>query len=385
VIALIKAAYLHIPFCEHICHYCDFNKVFLKGQPVDEYLRSLEIEIKNTLASYPTSQLSTIYVGGGTPTSISLQQLEYFLDIIQKHLFPRGNIQEFTFEANPGNLEKEKLQLLKEAGVNRISFGVQSLDDELLHRIGRTHRKKDVMDTIALAQNVGFENINIDLMYGLPGQTMNMFKETIELSFQLNVQHFSAYSLIVEPKTVFYNLMMKGQLHLPTQDEEADMYEYIMDQMNNHGYIQYELSNFALKGYESRHNLTYWDNEEYYGFGAGAHSYIHGTRRSNAGPLKKYMKKIEEKGFPFLEENQISKEEAMEEEMFLGLRKTEGVSKRKFFEKYNLMIEDVFQVQIDEQKRNGLLEETEEFIRLTHKGKMLGNEVFQAFLTLSNR
>jgi oxygen-independent coproporphyrinogen-3 oxidase len=385
VIALIKAAYLHIPFCEHICHYCDFNKVFLKGQPVDEYLRSLEIEIKNTLASYPTSQLSTIYVGGGTPTSLSLQQLEYFLDIIQKHLFPRGNIQEFTFEANPGNLEKEKLQLLKEAGVNRISFGVQSLDDELLHRIGRTHRKKDVMDTIALAQDVGFENINIDLMYGLPGQTMNMFKETIELSFQLNVQHFSAYSLIVEPKTVFYNLMMKGQLHLPTQDEEADMYEYIMDQMNNHGYIQYELSNFALKGYESRHNLTYWDNEEYYGFGAGAHSYIHGTRRSNAGPLKKYMKKIEEKGFPFLEENQISKEEAMEEEMFLGLRKTEGVSKRKFFEKYNLMIEDVFQVQIDEQKRKGLLEETEEFIRLTHKGKMLGNEVFQAFLTLSNR
>jgi oxygen-independent coproporphyrinogen III oxidase len=385
VIALIKAAYLHIPFCEHICHYCDFNKVFLKGQPVDEYLRSLEIEIKNTLASYPTTQLSTIYVGGGTPTSISLQQLEYFLDIIQKHLFPRGNIQEFTFEANPGNLEKEKLQLLKEAGVNRISFGVQSLDDELLHRIGRTHRKKDVMDTIALAQDVGFENINIDLMYGLPGQTMNMFKETIELSFQLNVQHFSAYSLIVEPKTVFYNLMMKGQLHLPTQDEEADMYEYIMDQMNNHGYIQYELSNFALKGYESRHNLTYWDNEEYYGFGAGAHSYIHGTRRSNAGPLKKYMKKIEEKGFPFLEENQISKEEAMEEEMFLGLRKTEGVSKRKFFEKYNLMIEDVFQVQIDEQKRKGLLEETEEFIRLTHKGKMLGNEVFQAFLTLSNR
>jgi oxygen-independent coproporphyrinogen III oxidase len=385
VIALIKAAYLHIPFCEHICHYCDFNKVFLKGQPVDEYLRSLEIEIKNTLASYPTTQLSTIYVGGGTPTSISLQQLEYFLDIIQKHLFPHGNIQEFTFEANPGNLEKEKLQLLKEAGVNRISFGVQSLDDELLHRIGRTHRKKDVMDTIALAQDVGFENINIDLMYGLPGQTMNMFKETIELSFQLNVQHFSAYSLIVEPKTVFYNLMMKGQLHLPTQDEEADMYEYIMDQMNNHGYIQYELSNFALKGYESRHNLTYWDNEEYYGFGAGAHSYIHGTRRSNAGPLKKYMKKIEEKGFPFLEENQISKEEAMEEEMFLGLRKTEGVSKRKFFEKYNLMIEDVFQVQIDEQKRKGLLEETEEFIRLTHKGKMLGNEVFQAFLTLSNR
>jgi oxygen-independent coproporphyrinogen III oxidase len=385
VIALIKAAYLHIPFCEHICHYCDFNKVFLKGQPVDEYLRSLEIEIKNTLASYPTSQLSTIYVGGGTPTSLSLQQLEYFLDIIQKHLFPHGNIQEFTFEANPGKLEKEKLQLLKEAGVNRISFGVQSLDDELLHRIGRTHRKKDVMDTIALAQDVGFENINIDLMYGLPGQTMNMFKETIELSFQLNVQHFSAYSLIVEPKTVFYNLMMKGQLHLPTQDEEADMYEYIMDKMNNHGYIQYELSNFALKGYESRHNLTYWDNEEYYGFGAGAHSYIHGTRRSNAGPLKKYMKKIEEKGFPFLEENQISKEEAMEEEMFLGLRKTEGVSKRKFFEKYNLMIEDVFQVQIDEQKRKGLLEETEEFIRLTHKGKMLGNEVFQAFLTLSNR
>jgi putative oxygen-independent coproporphyrinogen III oxidase len=316
VIALIKSAYLHIPFCEHICHYCDFNKFFLKGQPVDEYLRSLEKEMKNTLASFPTTQLTTIYVGGGTPTALSLQQLDYLLGIIQKHLFPLGNIHEFTFEANPGNLEKEKLQLLKEAGVTRISFGVQSIDDELLHRIGRTHRKKDVMETISLAQDVGFENINIDLMYGLPGQTVNMLKETVELSFQLNVQHFSAYSLIVEPKTVFYNLMRKGQLHLPTQDEEADMYEYIMDQMKNHGYIQYELSNFALKGYESQHNLTYWDNEEYYGFGAGAHSYLYGTRRSNAGPLKKYMEKINEIGFPFMEEQHVSLDEARKKKCF---------------------------------------------------------------------
>jgi putative oxygen-independent coproporphyrinogen III oxidase len=377
---LIKAAYFHIPFCAQICHYCDFNKVFFKGQPVDEYLQAMETEMKNTIEKFPTSELETIFVGGGTPTVLEIKQLDYFLNSIHKHFSFNVNEVEFTFEANPNELSKKKLQLLKEAGVNRLSFGVQTFDDKLLQKIGRTHRKHDVLQTIEMAKEIGFSNISIDLMYGLPEQTIEHFRETLDIAFSLDVQHFSAYSLIIEPKTVFYNLVKKDMLPLPTQEEEAEMYEWAMEQMERHGYKQYEISNYAKAGFESRHNLTYWNNEEYFGIGAGAHSYVYGKRNVNAGPLKKYMNLIQETGFPYIESHEVTLAEKMEEEMFLGLRKTEGVSKETFAQKYHRTIHDVFGKQIAEQKQGGLLEETDSHIRLTHRGKLLGNEVFQAFI-----
>ena len=276
VIHIVQAAYLHIPFCEQICHYCDFNKVFLQGQPVDEYLQSMEKELRNTVEKYPTPGLKTIFVGGGTPTALNEKQLETFITSINRHLKPDPDTFEFTFEANPGDLSKEKLQVLMDGGVNRLSFGVQTFNDELLEAIGRTHRKKDVFHTLELARQVGFKNISLDLMYGLPNQTIKHFEDSLQTAFSLNVEHFSSYSLIVEPKTVFYNLMRKGKLRLPSQENEADMYEILMKSMEAHGYNQYEISNFAKLGYESRHNLTYWNNDEYYGIGAGAHSYVDG-------------------------------------------------------------------------------------------------------------
>jgi putative oxygen-independent coproporphyrinogen III oxidase len=377
---LIQAAYFHIPFCSQICHYCDFNKVFFKGQPVDEYLRTMEKEMKHTIEMFPTRQLNTIFVGGGTPTVLEMNQLDFFLNSIHKHFpFTVGEV-EFTFEANPNELSKEKLQLLKEAGVNRLSFGVQTFDDELLQKIGRTHRQLDILQTIETAKEVGFTNISIDLMYGLPGQTLEQFRRTLEKTFSLDIQHISAYSLIVEPKTVFYNLMKKGELLLPSQEEEAEMYEEVMKQMKIHGYQQYEISNYARPGFESRHNLTYWNNEEYYGIGAGAHSYVNGKRNVNAGPLKKYIHLVEKTNFPYIESHTVTKEEKMEEEMFLGLRKTEGVSKQRFFDKFHRPLHEVFGEQIALEKQKGLLEETESHIRLTHRGKLLGNEVFQAFI-----
>ncbi|MBE4908040.1 oxygen-independent coproporphyrinogen III oxidase [Bacillus luteolus] len=377
---MAQAAYLHIPFCEQICHYCDFNKVFLKGQPVEEYLQSMAIEMKNTLETHPTTGLNTIFVGGGTPTVLDMKQMELFLKSIHTHLKPVNDAIEYTFEANPGDLSKEKLQLLKDFGVNRLSFGVQTFDDELLKKIGRTHRHKDVLRSIELAKEVGFKNISLDLIYALPGQTIESFYHTLEIAFGLEVNHFSAYSLIIEPKTVFYNLMQKGRLTLPSQENEAEMYELLMDEMEKHGYAQYEISNFSKRGFESQHNLTYWNNDEYYGIGAGAHSYIDGQRVANAGPLKKYMSLIEESGFPYLETHQVSVSEKMEEELFLGLRKTAGISKNKFEKKYGKSIHSIFGHQISEQKDKGLLEETEEMLRLTRVGKLLGNEVFQAFI-----
>ncbi|MEH7120816.1 radical SAM family heme chaperone HemW [Neobacillus vireti] len=376
---MIKAAYLHIPFCEHICHYCDFNKVFLKGQPVEEYLKALDLEMNLTLTEVPTDSLDTIFVGGGTPTSLNEKQLYIFCESINRNL-PKGKNLEFTFEANPGDLTNEKLQILKDAGVNRISLGVQTFNEDLLKKIGRVHRAKDVYQTVEYAQKVGFENISIDLIFSLPTQTVQDFKETLTDAFSLDLPHYSAYSLIIEPKTVFYNLLKKGKLPTPGEDAEANMYELLMEEMEKHGLRQYEISNFSRQGYESKHNLTYWNNEYYYGFGAGAHSYVNGQRRSNSGPVKKYIDQLSNHVLPIFEDHRVSKEEQMEEEMFLGLRKTDGVSIAHFIEKFEDDPLKLFAKELSDLIAKQWIEVKNNNIYLTKKGRLLGNEVFQAFL-----
>jgi putative oxygen-independent coproporphyrinogen III oxidase len=379
----MKAAYIHIPFCHHICHYCDFNKVFMKGQPVDEYLEALGKEMELTVKD-DREVLETIFVGGGTPTALNEKQLEKLVRTIQTQLNFDSKT-EYTFEANPGDLSKEKLAILKNAGVNRLSFGVQTFNDELLERIGRTHRAKDVFASIEAAKSVGFENISIDLIYSLPGQTKQDFIESIQTALSLGLVHYSGYSLIIEPKTVFYNLMQKGKLPIPGEDAEAEMYETLMEQMELNGLHQYEISNFAVPGYESRHNITYWNNEEYYGFGAGAHGYVNGIRQSNYGPLKKYMEPLSKGELPIMDAHRVTIEEKTEEEMFLGLRKTEGVSIRHFQEKFNENPIDLYRDQISEWTSKGLLKTDAERIYLTRQGRLLGNEVFQSFIGVSNR
>jgi oxygen-independent coproporphyrinogen-3 oxidase len=376
---MIKSAYLHIPFCEHICHYCDFNKVFLKGQPVDEYLKALDQEIRMTVNQVPSGNLETIFVGGGTPTSLNEQQLYRFCDSINRNL-PKSEMMEFTFEANPGDLTKEKLEILKDAGVNRLSLGVQTFNEELLKKIGRVHKAKDVYQTIDNAKKIGFENISIDLIFSLPTQTIRDFKESLTEAFSLDITHYSAYSLIIEPKTVFYNLLKKGKLPSPGEDVEAAMYELLMEEMEKHGFSQYEISNFSKPGFESRHNLTYWNNESYYGFGAGAHSYLNGVRRSNTGLLKRYMDQIISGELPVINEHQTTKVEQMEEEMFLGLRKTRGVSVPHFMEKFAVDPQQLFEQEIAELTNKQWLKVEKSHIFLTKKGRLLGNEVFQAFL-----
>ncbi|MFD0827487.1 radical SAM family heme chaperone HemW [Neobacillus sp. M.A.Huq-85] len=376
---MINAAYLHIPFCEHICHYCDFNKVFLKGQPVDGYLDALNKEMILTVEQFPTKKIDTIFVGGGTPTSLNEQQLYRFCENINQNL-PIGENYEFTFEANPGDLTREKLQILKDAGVNRISLGVQTFNNELLKKIGRLHQAKDVFQSVANAKEVGFENISIDLIFSLPTQTIMDLKETLTEAFSLDITHYSAYSLIIEPKTVFYNLLKKGKLPTPGEDTEAAMYDLMMEEMDKHGFKQYEISNFSIPGYESRHNLTYWNNDYYYGFGAGAHSYVNGFRRSNIGPLKKYIDQINNGNLPVIDEHPVSFAEQMEEEMFLGLRKTEGVSIPKFTSKFGKNPLELFRKEIEDLINKKWLEINDEYIFLTKEGRFLGNEVFQSFL-----
>jgi oxygen-independent coproporphyrinogen-3 oxidase len=380
---MINSAYIHIPFCEHICHYCDFNKVFLKGQPVDDYIEALEHEIILTLRHYHPDRLDTIFVGGGTPTALNEKQLYRLCEVIRNNL-PIDEKAEFTFEANPGDLSPAKLQILKNAGVNRISLGVQTFNNELLKKIGRTHLADDVFRSIADSKSMGFKNISIDLIFSLPGQSIADFKQTLKTALSLELPHYSGYSLIIEPKTVFYNLMTKGKLHTPGEDTEAEMYELLMDEMETNGYRQYEISNFSRTGFESRHNLTYWNNEEYFGFGAGAHSYVGGYRRANAGPLKKYMDMIRNGKLPVFDENLVTKAEQMEEEMFLGLRKTDGISISKFYSKFGQDPTSLFHNEVTDLVQKGLLNVNAQHIYLTKRGRFLGNEVFQSFIGICN-
>ena len=373
------SAYIHIPFCEHICFYCDFNKVFIEGQPVDDYIESLIKEIRLTKAKFPSDNTETIYIGGGTPTSLSASQLDVLLKGVREEL-PFKDGDEFTVEANPGDLTLEKLKVLQNYGVNRVSMGVQSFNDRLLKKIGRKHSAKDVYDTMKIFEEANFDNISIDLIFALPNQTMEDFEDTLNQALSLDLPHYSMYSLILENKTMFYNWARQGRLHLPGIDVEGDMFELAIDKMTKAGRHQYEVSNFAKPGKESQHNLIYWNNEHYYGLGAGASGYLGNIRYKNHGPIQHYLKPLENDELPTITIEELSIENQMEEEMFLGLRKTEGVSIKKFEQKFNRSLDTVYGKTIQQLIEEKLIKKENDYVSLTSKGLILGNEVFKEFL-----
>lgn len=375
----MRGLYIHIPFCHQICFYCDFNKVFYDNQPVDDYISAVLVDLNSQLKEVPTHELETVFIGGGTPTALSVEQLTRLLTGIEQALNV-AQLTEYTIEANPDELTIDKLKVLQQHGVNRLSIGVQSFNDELLKKIGRTHQASDVIRVIEDAKQVGFQNISIDLIYSLPEQTMEDWQRTLDIAFSLDLPHYSTYSLIIEPKTVFYNMKNNQQLKLPDASIEGEMFIESMKQMERHGRIQYEVSNFAKPGYESLHNLLYWQNEEYLGVGAGAHGYKNGVRYSNAGPLKHYLKAVQEQGHAIVSEHHVTEQEAMEEEMFLGLRKNEGVARQSFQDKFNRTLEEVYGEQLNELIESGLITRVDDYYRLTKAGLFRGNDVFEKFL-----
>lgn len=376
-----QSVYIHIPFCTNKCYYCDFNS-FVTNNPqlVWDYLEALKREMELTFSQQPARQVKTIFVGGGTPTFLDHDQMRTFLQTVQDQLGKYWTAEmEFTMEANPGTTDVEKLQIMREMGVNRLSFGVQSFDNALLKRLGRIHDRDDVYRSIANAKAAGFENISIDLMFGLPDQTVDVFRQTLEKAFDLGTTHFSAYSLKVEENTLFHTLYQKDQLPLPSEDAELSMYMILIEEMEKRGYQQYEISNFAKPGFESKHNKTYWLNDEYYGLGAGAHGYVGGERHVNAGPLAIYMQKCKE-GLPRVEQFAVPREDAMEEQMILGLRLREGVELSRFAARFGVSVHDVFGTIVEEEIAKGMLQEQAGFLKLTKQGLPLGNEVFARFL-----
>ena len=368
------SAYVHIPFCTQICYYCDFSKVFIKNQPVDSYLEHLIEEYD----SYDIKKLRTLYIGGGTPTALSAPQLAFLLEKLTDKL-DLSYLEELTIEANPGDLDQEKIAVLKESPVNRVSLGVQTFNDRMLKQIGRSHLEKDIYENIANLKKAGFDNISIDLIYALPKQTMEDVKINVAKAIALDIPHMSLYSLILENHTVFMNRMRRGKLPLPKEDLEAEMFEYIIAELEKAGFEHYEISNFSKPGFESRHNLMYWDNAEYYGIGAGASGYVDGVRYKNHGPIRHYMQAVEA-GNTRVQEEVLTLKEKMEEEMFLGLRKKSGVSKKRFEEKFGLSFEDQYGAVVSELTEQGLLVPDKDIVRMTKKGLFLGDTVAEKFI-----
>ncbi|MGO4107259.1 radical SAM family heme chaperone HemW [Paenibacillus sp. YAF4_2] len=380
-----KALYIHIPFCTNKCHYCDFTSYVLKGQPVDEYLEALEREMALTVAQMPPERIDTVFVGGGTPTVLTPPQMERFLASVKKY-FPLADDVEFTMEANPGTTDPEKLGAMFAGGVNRISFGVQSFNNALLERIGRIHSVEDVYKSLENARAAGFTNLSIDLMFGLPGQTVETLEDSVNKALALDLPHYSLYSLKVEENTLFHKLYQRDELPLPPEDEEFNMYTLLMDRLKQAGRNHYEISNFARPGYESRHNSTYWRNEPYYGLGAGAHGYARGLRHVNVKGVQPYIDYTKTK-LPRLEENVVPEYEAMEDFMMVGLRLLKGVRASDYAAQFEgRKLEDKFGSIIEKLVKNGLLERIEDagdtVYKLTDKGVLFGNDVFGSFIGL---
>ena len=369
-----SSAYVHIPFCTQICYYCDFSKVFIKNQPVDAYLEHLIQETR----SYEIGKLRTLYIGGGTPTALSAQQLAYLLTELPK-VMDLSEVEEFTIEANPGDLDPDKIAVLKDSQVNRVSLGVQTFDNKMLKKIGRSHQEQDIYDNIRHLKQAGFNNISIDLIYALPGQTMDQVKENVAKAIDLDIPHMSLYSLILENHTVFMNRMRRGKLPLPKEELEAEMFEYIIEELEKAGFEHYEISNFSKPGFESRHNLVYWDNAEYYGLGAGASGYVDGIRYKNHGPIRHYLEAIEA-GKARITEEHLTLEEKMEEELFLGLRKKSGVSKARFEEKFGVSFDQRYGQVVASLTEQGLLVPDDKQVRMTKRGLFLGDTVAEKFI-----
>lgn len=324
----MESVYIHIPFCKSICSYCDFCKVLYNGPWITQYLNALVLEINDR---YLGEEIKTLYIGGGTPSSLQIKDLKYLFDITKK--FNLEKLEEFTFECNLNDINEEMLLLLKENGVNRLSIGIESFNEDKLKFMERNHTFKDAEEKISLARNIGFDNINVDLIYGIPGESVKDLKKDIDLILKLRPDHISTYSLIVEDNTKIANMGVQ-----PIEEElDATMYETIIDKLKSKKFKHYEVSNFALDGKESKHNMNYWENEEYYGFGTGAHGYIQGVRYENTRSITDYIK-----GNYLLKEEMLSKEDIMYNEIMLGFRKMDGISLEKFYNKFNVNIQDVF-------------------------------------------
>lgn len=376
--------YLHIPFCHTRCHYCDFN-TYAGILPLREpYVRALltEIELAGQMALHEDGtqcRSRTIFFGGGTPSLLNDSQITRLLHACFSAFQVDSNA-EITLEANPGTLNQEQLEGIRAAGINRLSMGAQSFDAGLLKTLGRIHTPEEITQAVKFARNAGFDSFNIDFMFGLPDQTMQQWRETLERALELHPPHLSLYSLIIEEGTPFYTWTHEGRIVPADEDLCADMYEYADELLRSAGYVNYEISNWALPGYHSRHNLTYWQNLPYIGMGAGAYSSFAGRRFSNVLDPTEYVKILKAGRIPEAESELVSGEQAMSETAFLALRTAMGLHLPTFEQRFAQPFSEFVGNRLHIVEEAGLLECEDAWLRLSDRGRLLGNEVFLRLL-----
>lgn len=369
--------YIHIPFCVKKCNYCDFLSAPAAQKVQMAYLDNLQKEIEEKSKEYKEFCVDTIYIGGGTPTCVPYEALVKIMDTVKEGFLLSGDC-EITIECNPGTVTKEALKAYRASGINRLSIGLQSTDDELLTELGRIHTYEQFLETYTWAKETGFHNINVDIMSALPNQTLDGYTDSLKKIVTLDVQHISAYSLIVEEGTPFYQLYEEDKLNLPDEDTERQMYYKTKEILKEAGFERYEISNYAKPGYECKHNIRYWIRKDYLGLGLGAASFLGNTRYKNTEWMDEYL--LDNKYTEKTEVQILPREECMEEFMFLGLRMTEGVSKTEFFKVFGIPMDEVYGKVLEKLIKQRLICETGDRVFLTEYGLDVSNSVWLEFL-----
>ena len=375
--------YIHIPFCVKKCAYCDFLSGPASNQQIEEYVQALIEEIRYYKEFVKKYEVSTVFWGGGTPSLLTGEQMKALMETLGQTFFIRQNA-EITMEANPGTVTVEKLLACQKAGINRISFGLQSVNNEELKMLGRIHTYEEFLESYEAARKAGFQNINVDLISAIPKQTVSSWEQTLQTIISLQPEHISAYSLIVEEGTPFAKLYGEGcelEHLLPSEEEERRMYERTEELLQEAGYHRYEISNYAKEGDECQHNLGYWERKEYLGLGLGASSLIEETRFHNIETMEEYLRDAKNPILLRREQEKLDRQEQMEEFVFLGLRKIRGIQEEKFAEMFGEDIWDCYGKNLERVIKEGLLEREEGVLRLTRKGIDVSNYVFYEILS----
>jgi len=377
--------YLHFPFCRKKCLYCDFCSHAAGDEEMLRYCAALEKEILLMGAKYRDAEVTTVFLGGGTPSLVPVQGMDRVLAALRSAFIIRKDA-EFTSEANPGTLRQDWLDCLMKHGMNRLSLGVQATQDRLLKALGRIHNFDEASEAFKMAREAGIRNINMDLMYALPGQTMKDWQETLDTFCGMGPEHISAYSLILEEGTPLYDMVESGTLCVPDDDMAAEMFLTAREKLQSSGYQQYEISNYAKPGRLCRHNAGYWEGAWYLGLGVNAHSMLPADgeyswkRCFNEDNTARYMAAVEEKGCACAGEEGISREEAMFETMMLGLRMTKGVEAARFFARFGAGLEEIWPRELKKLADEGLGEWENGFFRLTSRGLLVQNEILMRLM-----
>ena len=383
--------YVHIPFCKKKCEYCDFKSFVGKENMIDQYMKWVNYELKSigegNRLDYENNLddliiVKTIYIGGGTPSILPPKYTSDILNTIKDNYTIDNKNLEVTIEVNPGTVDEKKLSEYKKCGINRLSIGLQATQNKVLNTLGRIHTYNDFLDTYNTARKIGFNNINVDLMLGIPGQTLEDVQESIEEIIKLSPEHISTYSLIIEEGTPFFNKLAKNKITLPDEEIERQMYWMVKKKLEEAGYIHYEISNFAKKGYESKHNLACWNQEEYVGVGAAAHSYTNNVRYSNVCEIEEYINNYENNNETnnFIFHEKQTKDSKMKEFMLLGLRKINGIQVQEFKNRFGENPIYLYRKELDKLVSENLLEIDGDNIKLTEKGLDLANLVWEEFV-----